>query len=85
LIDTFFELDKSFTTKEAQEELTKYSEELKPSKEQEIKDINNLLGTGEKLNQDELEQVMAFNLNGNYSFKIFKILFRLMKFSTLEI
>jgi hypothetical protein len=80
LIDTFFELDKSFTTKEAQEELTKYSEELKPSKEQEIKDINNLLGTGEKLNQDELEQVMAFNLNSNYSFKIFKILFRLMKF-----
>ena len=61
LTDTFFELDKSFTTKEAQEELTKYSEELKPSKEQEIKDINNLLGTGEKLNQDELEQVMAFN------------------------
>ena len=61
LIDTFFELDKSFTTKEAQEELTKYSEELKPSQEQEIKDINNLLGAGEKLNQDELEQVMAFN------------------------
>ena len=61
LVDTFFEIDKSFTTKEAQEELTKYSEELKPSKEQEIRDINNLLSNGEKLNQDELDQVMAFN------------------------
>ena len=61
LVDTFFEIDKSFTTNEAQEELTKYSEEEKPSKEQEIKDINNLLSNGEKLNQDELEQVMAFN------------------------
>ena len=59
--ETFFDLDKSFLTKEAQEELTKYSEELKPSKEQEIRDINNLLSNGEKLNQDELDQVMAFN------------------------
>jgi len=61
LRDTFFEVDKSFTTEEAQKELTKYSEELKPSKEQEIKDINNLCGQGEKLNQEELEQIMAFN------------------------
>ena len=61
LRDTFFEVDKSFTTEEVQKELTKYSEELKPSKEQEIKDINNLCGQGEKLNQEELEQIMAFN------------------------
>ena len=61
LRDTFFEVDKSFTTEEAQKKLTKYSEELKPSKEQEIKDINNLCGQGEKLNQEELEQIMAFN------------------------
>ena len=61
LRDTFFEVDKSFTTEEVQKELTKYSEELKPSKEQEINDINNLCGPGEKLNQDELEQIMAFN------------------------
>ena len=61
LRDTFFEVDKSFTTEEAQKKLTQYSEELKPSKEQEIKDINNLCGQGEKLNQEELEQIMAFN------------------------
>jgi serine/threonine protein phosphatase PrpC len=61
LNETFFELDKSFTTKEAKEELKKYSEELKPSKEQEIKEINNLCGQGEKLNDEELEQIMAFN------------------------
>ena len=61
LKETFFEVDKSFTTEEAQKELTKYSEELKPSKEQEIKDINNLCSPGEKLNDDELEQIMAFN------------------------
>ena len=61
LKETFFEVDKSFTTEEAQKELTKYSEELKPTKEQEIKDINNLCGPGEKLNEDELEQIMAFN------------------------
>ena len=61
LRETFFEIDKSFTKEDAQKELTKYSEELKPSKEQEIKDINNLCGPGEKLNDDELEQIMAFN------------------------
>ena len=61
LRETFFEVDKSFTTEEVQKELTKYSEELKPSKEQEINNINNLCGPGEKLNQDELEQIMAFN------------------------
>ncbi len=61
LTETFFELDKSFTTEAAQKELEKYSQELKPSKEQEIKDINNLCAPGEKLNEDELEQIMAFN------------------------
>ena len=61
LTETFFEVDKSFTTEDARKELEKYSEELKPSKEQEIKDINNLCAPGEKLNDDELEQVMAFN------------------------
>ena len=59
--ETFFELDKSFTTKEAQEELTKYSEEYKPDKEKEIKEINELCSPNEKLNNEELEQVMAFN------------------------
>ena len=59
--ETFFELDKSFTTKEAQEELTKYSEEYKPDKEREIKEINDLCAPNEKLNNEELEQVMAFN------------------------
>ena len=61
LTETFFEVDKSFTTEDARKELEKYSEELKPSKEQEIKDINNLCAPGEKLNDDELEQIMAFN------------------------
>ena len=61
LTETFFELDKSFTTKEAQEELTKYSEENKPDKEREIKEINDLCSPNEKLNNEELEQVMAFN------------------------
>ena len=61
LKETFFEVDKSFTTEEAQKELTRYSEELKPSKQQEIEDINKLCSPGEKLNEDELEQIMAFN------------------------
>ena len=61
ITETFFELDKSFTTKEAQEELAKYSEEFKPEKEKEIKEINNLCGENEKLNEEELKQVMAFN------------------------
>ena len=59
--ETFFEIDKSFTTKEAQEELTKYSEEYKPDKEKELKEINDLCAPNEKLNKEELEQVMAFN------------------------
>ena len=61
ITETFFELDKSFTTKEAQEELAKYSEEFKPEKEKEIKEINDLCGENEKLNDEELKQVMAFN------------------------
>ena len=61
ITETFFELDKSFTTKEAQEELAKYSEEFKPEKEKEIKEINDLCGENEKLNEEELKQVMAFN------------------------
>ena len=61
LTETFFEIDKSFTNKEAQDELTKYAEEFKPTKEQEIKEINNLCAPGEKLNDEELEQIMAFN------------------------
>ena len=61
LKETFMEIDKSFTTEDVQKELIKYSEEEKPSKEQEIKDINNLCGPGEKLNEDELQQIMAFN------------------------
>ena len=60
LTETFFDIDKSFTTKETQEILTKYSEELKPSKENEKNFINNL-SKGEKLNDDELDQIMAFN------------------------
>ena len=59
--ETFFEIDKSFTTKEVQEELTKYSEEYKPDKEKELKEINDLCAPNEKLNKEELEQVMAFN------------------------
>ena len=59
--ETFFDLDKSFTTKEAQNELTKYSEEFKPDKKQELKEINDLCSPNEKLNDEELEQVMAFN------------------------
>ena len=59
--ETFFDLDKSFLTKEAQEELTKYSEEFKPNKERELKEINELCSPNEKLNDEELEQVMAFN------------------------
>ena len=61
ITETFFELDQSFKTKEAQEELAKYSEEFKPEKEKEIKEINNLCGENEKLNEEELKQVMAFN------------------------
>ena len=61
IIETFFELDKKFTTQEAQEELAKYSEEFKPEKEQELKEINDLCSPNEKLNKEELEQVMAFN------------------------
>ena len=59
--ETFFELDQSFKTPEAQEELTKYSEEYKPDKEKEIKEINELCQPNEKLNEEELKQVMAFN------------------------
>ena len=61
IIETFFELDESFKTKEVQEELAKYSEEFKPEKEKEIKEINDLCGENEKLNEEELKQVMAFN------------------------
>jgi len=61
ITETFFELDKSFREKEAQEELAKYAEEFKPDKEKEIKEINDLCSPNEKLNQEELEQVMAFN------------------------
>jgi serine/threonine protein phosphatase PrpC len=61
IIETFFELDKKFTTQEAKEELAKYSEEFKPEKEQELKEINDLCSPNEKLNKEELEQVMAFN------------------------
>ena len=61
IIETFFELDKNFTTKEAQEELVKYSEEFKPDKEKELNEINDLCSPNEKLNKEELEQVMAFN------------------------
>ena len=61
IIETFFALDKKFTTQEAQEELAKYSEEFKPEKEQELKEINDLCSPNEKLNKEELEQVMAFN------------------------
>ena len=61
LNETFFKIDESFKSEEAQKELLKYSEELKPSKEQEIKTINNLCAPGEKLNEDELEQIMTFN------------------------
>ena len=61
ITETFFELDKNFTTKEAQEELAKYSEEFKPEKEKELKEINDLCSPNEKLNKEELEQVMAFN------------------------
>ena len=61
LNETFFKIDESFKSEEAQKELLKYSEEIKPSKEQEIKAINNLCAPGEKLNDDELEQIMTFN------------------------
>ena len=61
LNETFFKIDESFKSEEAQKELLKYSEELKPDKEQEIKAINNLCAPGEKLNNEELEQIMAFN------------------------
>ena len=61
ITETFFDLDKSFREKEAQEELAKYAEEFKPDKEKEIKEINDLCSPNEKLNQEELEQVMAFN------------------------
>ena len=61
ITETFFELDKKFTTKEAQEELVKYSEEFKPEKEKELNEINDLCSPNEKLTKEELEQVMAFN------------------------
>ena len=60
LTETFFELDKSFTTKETQKLLSKYSEELKENEKKNEKNfINNLCN--EKLNDDELDQIMAFN------------------------
>ena len=61
ITETFFELDRRFTTKEAQEELVKYSEEFKPEKEKELNEINDLCSPNEKLTKEELEQVMAFN------------------------
>ena len=61
ITETFFELDRKFTTKEAQEELVKYSEEFKPEKEKELNEINDLCSPNEKLTKEELEQVMAFN------------------------
>ena len=61
LTEVFFELDKSFKTEEVKKELEKISETLKLTKEQKIKEINDLYGKGENLNDDEVEQVMAFN------------------------
>ena len=61
LTETFFELDKSFKNEEVKKELEKYYEELKPSKEQEIKELNNLCEPGENINDDELDQIRAFH------------------------
>ena len=60
LTETFFVIDKSFKTEEVKNELVKISKEFKLTKEQEIKEINNLYGKGENLNEDELEQIKAF-------------------------
>mgnify|MGYP002625387632 FL=1 len=58
LSDTFLELDKSFKTDDVQKELNKYSEEFKSLKEQEIKNIYTI---GEKVSEDELNQMITFN------------------------
>jgi serine/threonine protein phosphatase PrpC len=57
LSETFLELDKSFKTDKVQKELIKYSEELKSLKEQEIKNIYSI---DEKVNEDELKQMITF-------------------------
>jgi len=58
LSETFLEIDKSFKTDNVQKELTKYSEDFKSSKEQEIKNIYSI---EEKANEDELKQMITFN------------------------
>ena len=58
LSETFLEIDKSFKTDNVQKELIKYSEEFKSLKEQEIKNIYSI---GEKVNEDELKQIITFN------------------------
>ena len=58
LSETFLEIDKSFKTNNVQKELTKYSEEFKTLKEQEIKNIYSI---EEKANEDELKQMITFN------------------------
>ena len=58
LSETFLEIDKSFKTDNVQKELTKYSEEFKTLKEQEIKNIYSI---EEKANEDELKQMITFN------------------------
>ena len=61
LYETFFEVDKSFMTKEGKEELDKYSDEFKKIKEEDIENANVAGGAPDKLNKDEIEQIITFN------------------------
>lgn len=58
LSETFLEIDKSFKTDNVKKELIKYSEEFKSLKEGEIKNIYSI---GEKVNENELKQMITFN------------------------
>ena len=58
LSETFLDIDKSLKTKDAQKELTKYTEEFKSLK---IEEIKNIYSTREKTIDDQLTQIMAFN------------------------
>ena len=58
LSETFFDIDKSLKKEDVKKELTKYSEEFKSLK---IEEIQNIYKKGEKAKEDQLTQIIAFN------------------------
>lgn len=57
LKETFIEIDNSLKSEKVKKELIKISEELKLKENEEILEINNTCGKGEKLSEKEIEQI----------------------------